>query len=277
MLRSIKDMENFAIRATDGTIGHALDFLFDDEKWVIRYLVVDTGTWLSSRKVLISPIAIGRPDWAAKALPVAVTKEQVKASPDIDTEKPVSRQHEMSYMAFYGYQSYWSGDALWGAVPYPSMMPLLAAGPLSRPGDAERNAPTSVRREATERSKDADPHLRSCKVVMTYSIEASDGEIGHVQGMLVDEETWAIRYLIVNTSNWWLGHQVLIAPQWIQDVRWSDDTVSVNLTRQAVKDAPPYDPAAQLDRDQELGIHEHYGRPAYWAGKEKRDAGISPR
>jgi len=260
MLRSIKDMENFAIRATDGTIGHAMDFLFDDEKWAIRYLVVDTGTWLPGRKVLISPIAIGRPDWAAKALPVAVTKEQVKASPDIDTEKPVSRQHEMSYMAFYGYQDYWSGNALWGAVPYPSMMAPLAAGPLYRPGDAEPNAPTSVRRDAAARDKDSDPHLRSCKVVMTYSIEANDGDIGHVQGLLVDEETWAIRYMIVSTSNWWGGHQVLIAPQSIQDVRWSDATVSVDLSRQAVKDAPTYDPGAQLDRDQELAIDEHYGR-----------------
>ena len=267
MLRSVKDMEGFTIRATDGNIGHAMDFLFDDEKWGIRYLVVDTGTWLPSRKVLISPIAIGRPDWAQKVLPVAVTKEQVKASPDIDTEKPVSRQHEMSYMAFYGYRDYWSGNALWGAVPYPSMSTPMAAG---------SNAPTSVRRDAAMRRKDSDPHLRSCKVVMTYSIEASDGDIGRVQGMLVDEETWAVRYLIVNTSNWWLGHHVLIAPQWIDDVRWSDATVSVNLTRQAVKDAPPYDPAAQLDHDQELAIHEHYGRPADRADDKKREAPISP-
>jgi len=80
MLRNIKDMENFSIRATDGTIGHVMDFLFDDEKWAIRYLVVDTGTWLSSRKVLISPIAIGRPEGPEKVLPVLVTKAQVKAS-----------------------------------------------------------------------------------------------------------------------------------------------------------------------------------------------------
>jgi hypothetical protein len=262
MLRSIKDLEKLAIRATDGTIGRVLDFFFDDERWTIRYLVVDTGTWLPSRKVLISPIAIGRPDWAQKVLPVAVTKEQVKASPDIDTEKPVSRRHEMSYMAYYGYQDYWSGNALWGAVPYPSSMTQVAAGP----------GPTSARRAAAMQPKEADPHLRSCNVVMTYNVEASDGDIGHVDGMLVDEETWAVRYLIVNTSNWWLGHHALIAPEWIDDVRWSDATVSVNLTRQAVKDAPRYDPADPFDRDQELGIHEHYGRPAYWANDKQPEA-----
>ena len=107
---------------------------------------------------------------------------------------------------------------------------------------------------------------------MGYHIQATDGDIGHVEGLLVDEETWAIRYVIVDTSNWWLGHQVLIAPQWIQDVSWPDATVSVNLTRQAVKDAPPYDSEAPLDRKQETGIHEHYGRPGYWTTEVKRDA-----
>ena len=117
-----------------------------------------------------------------------------------------------------------------------------------------------------------DPHLRSCKAVVGYHIQATDGDIGHVEGLLVDEETWAVRYVIVNTSNWWLGHQVLIAPQWIQDVSWSDATVFVNLNRQAVKDAPPYDSEAQLERKQEMGIHEHYGRPGYWASEMNRDA-----
>ena len=110
---------------------------------------------------------------------------------------------------------------------------------------------------------------------MGYHIQAADGDIGHVQGLLVDEETWAIRYLIVDTSNWWLGHLVLIAPQWIQDVSWSDATVSVNLTRQAVKDAPPYDSAAQLDREQETDIFQHYGHPGYWEDEVKREAAIS--
>ena len=275
MLRSIKDMESFAIRATDGMIGHAMDFLFDDGKWVIRYLVVNTGTWLSGRGVLVSPIALGHPDWATKVLPLSITKARVKDSPDIDTKKPVSRQHEMSYISYYGYQDYWSGGALWGDVSYPALMMPAVAGLLSKPGDARSSARRSAPRAATLR-KGEDPHLRSSKVVLTYNVEASDGDIGHVEDMLVDEETWAIRYIVVNTSNWWLGHQVLIAPQWIQDVRWSDDTVSVNLTRQAVKDAPPYDPTALLDRDQELGIHAHYGRSAYWVDEEKREAGIAP-
>jgi hypothetical protein len=95
-------------------------------------------------------------------------------------------------------------------------------------------------------------------------VHASDGEIGHIHGFLIDERSWAIRYLIVDTSNWWLGHQVLIAPKWISDVSWAESTVSVSLTRQAVKDAPAYDPSASLSREQESDIHRHYGRSVYW-------------
>ena len=272
MLRSMNDLEGYSIRATDGTIGHVNDFYFDDEAWVIRYLVVDTGSWLSSRKVLISPIAIGHPNWAEKELPVSITMEQVKHSPDIETGKPVSRQHEMRYLGYYGYPFYWDGGGLWGQGSYPGLMMPGYVGLAPRP-EAERiEAEKASARHFAQRHKDDDPHLRSCKAVISYFIEATDGDVGHVQGMLVDEETWAIRYIVVDTSNWWLGHKVLIAPQWIRDVSWSDSTVRVNLTRQAVKDAPPYDPAVPLDRRQETGIHEHYGRAGYWASEAEKEA-----
>ncbi len=281
MLRRMNDLEDFAIRASDGFIGFVKDFYFDDEAWVVRYLVVDTGTWLSSRKVLISPIAIGLPNWAAKILPVSISKEQVKNSPGIDTEKPVSRQHEARYFGYYGYLPYWGGDGLWGGGAYPNLMLPSYAGFDSTPhpeqSEAEKAFVDAAYVQAEEaRHHDDDPHLRSAKAVIGYYIQATDGDIGHVQDLLFDEETWAIRYLIVKTSNWWLGHQVLIAPQWIQDVSWADATVSVNLTRQAVKDAPPYDPALQLNRRREAGLHEHYGRPGYWEAEAKRDAALSP-
>jgi PRC-barrel domain len=275
MLRSMNDLEDYAIRATDGIIGHVKDFYFDDEAWVIRYLVVDTGSWLSSRKVLISPIALGHPDWAKKILPVSITKEQVKNSPEIDTEKPVSRQHETRYLGYYGYPSYWGGAGIWGGGAYPGMMMTGFGGFSSTPHAARPEAQEAYARADAARHQDDDLHLRSCKAVMDYHIEATDGDIGHVQGLLVDEETWAIRYMVVDTSNWWLGHKVLIAPQWIKNVSWPEATVSVDLTRQAVKDAPPYDPAVQLDRRQETGIYQHYGRPGYWAAEVNRKAEIS--
>lgn len=268
MLRQIKDLQNLAIVATDGAIGDVKDIYFDDEAWAIRYLVVDVGSWLSSREVLISPIAVGKPDWAAKLLPVSLTREQVKNSPDIDTDKPVSRQHEMAYMGYYGYPYYWGGAGLWGAGAYPGMLMTGYSGSGAARPVVRREVEEAYAQTEAARHQDDDLHLRSSEAVKGYHIHASDGDIGHVQGLLVDDETWAIRYMIVDTSNWWLGHQVLIAPQWIQDVSWSDAKVSVNLTRQAVKDAPAYDAAAQLDRKQESGIYEHYGRPGYWENGE---------
>src|SRR5664279_428506 len=122
MLRSMNDLEDCVIHATDGSIGQVKDLYFDDKAWVIRYLVVDTGSWLSSRNVLISPIAIGHPNWTEKVLPVSITKEQVKNSPSIDTDKPVSRQHEMRYLGYYGYPLYWGGAGLWGGGMYPYIM-----------------------------------------------------------------------------------------------------------------------------------------------------------
>jgi hypothetical protein len=277
MLRTMNDLENCAIRATDGTIGHVKDFYFDDQAWVVRYLVVDTGTWLSSRKVLISPVAFGEPNWAERTLPVSLTKEQVKNSPDIDTEKPVSRQHERRYLAYYGYPAYWGSPGLWGGGVYPNMMMTGYAGVVPTPLSMQSEMDLAYASAEAADHQNEDPHLRACKAVMNYHMQATDGDIGHVQGLLVDEKTWAIRYIIVDTSNWWLGHQVLIAPQWIQNVSWSDSTVSVNLTRQAVKDAPPYDPAAQLNRTQEMDIHEHYGRASYWASEAGLQSAMSER
>ena len=265
MPRSVNDLEGYAIHATDGIIGHIQDFYFDDAAWVIRYLVVETATWPSSRKALISPTAIGRPNWTEKWLPISITKEQVKNSPEIDTEKPVSRQHEMQQLEYYGLPYYWGGAGIWGDGTTPNRLHPNYHGMVSAPEALRAESEKTVARARPDQHNDADPHLRDCKVVMNYHVQATDGDIGHIQDLLVDEETWAIRYIIVDTSNWWPGHQVLIAPQWIRNVSWHDATVSVNLTQQAVKDAPPYDSTAALDREQETGIYAHYGRPGYWA------------
>jgi hypothetical protein len=273
MLRSVKDLEGYAVGASDGTIGHVNDFYVDDRAWVVRYLVVETGAWLASRKVLVSPIAIDRPDWARRLLHVKMSQEQVRNSPDIDTDKSVSRQHEIEFAAYYGYPYYWGGAGFWGGGMYPNLMTAGYGGyGASQAGRSE--GPAADARAEAERSS-GDPHLRSCRAVMKYHVRASDGDIGHVDGMLVDDATWAVRYLIVDTSNWWQGHQVLVAIQWIADVSWVDSKISVKLTRQAIKDAPAYDPASAPDRAHEARLHEHYGRAGYWAEDVRRETEIS--
>ncbi len=264
LLRSQKDFEKCVIGATDGDIGRVKDLYFDDHNWVIRYLVVETGSWLSSRKVLISPISIQQPDWTAHRLAAAISRDQVENSPDIDTDKPVSRQHEVDYLGYYGYPNYWGGAGMWGGGMAPmAMSPGYAGLAQSTPGREQFIAETT--QADRERHRNDDPHLRSCAVVVGYHIHASDGEVGHVEGFLIDEETWAIRYLVVNTSNWWLGHKVLIVPQWIGGVNWADATVTIDLSREAVKSSPIYDPSADLDRQDETGLYTHYGRAPYWS------------
>jgi hypothetical protein len=280
MLRTLNDLEDYSIQATDGKIGQVTDFYFDDQRWVVRYLVVNTGGWLSERLVLISPISIGKPDWAKLVLPVSITREQVRNSPDVSTDQPVSRQDEIRHARHFGYPNYWEGNGFWGAYSYPAMMLGGFVPPLDeQQNPTDRWAPSLEKAvTALDSRPNGDPHLRSGKALTRYRIEASDGTLGHVQGFLVEEDTWAVRYLIVATSDWWLGHQVLIAPQWISEVSWPYHSISLNLTRQAIKDAPPYDSLLPLQRTQELGLHQHYGRIGYWSdrgGGGTADGGVS--
>jgi uncharacterized protein YrrD len=261
MLRTVSELEGYTIGATDDTVGHISDLYFDDRAWTLRYFIVETGKWLASKKVLISPFAIGAPNWPEKILPASITRKQVRESPDIDTDRPVSQQHEEQFLSYYGYPNYWVGGGLWGSMAYPgAMMDSPALG-----GAALGIIPVPNLRAQAARGEHEDHHLRSCKEVMKYQIQATDGDIGHVQDMLVEDGTWAIRYLVVNTSNWWLGHTVLVAPQWISSVSWTDEKVLLDLTRDAIKAAPPYTMETQLDRVGEENIYKHYARKGYWS------------
>lgn len=263
MLQSLQDFKKCSIVASDGDVGQVKDLYFDDDSWVIRYLIVETGSWLSERKVLISPISVHEPDWVAHKLRVAITRDQVKNSPDIDTSKPVSRQHEEQYLGYYGYAGYWGDAGLWGGGMVPMAMYPGYAGLAGDATTREQALQENAKAERARHRND-DPHLRSCDAVRGYHIQATDGEVGHVDGFLVDDETWAVRYLVVNTSNWWLGHKVLIAPRWIDSVNWAEQTVTVDLSRDVVKSAPAYDPSAELDRPREASLYAHYARPPYW-------------
>lgn len=256
MLRDASTLSGSAVSATDGEIGHVKDSYFDDQAWAIRYLVVDTGTWLTGREVLISPYAVKRPldSISEGVIDVALTRAQVKASPDIDTHKPVSRQHESEYLGYYGYPTYWNGGDLWAMGAYPAMPPLTTP-----PDYTERHE----RREAEANPEDV--HLRSAENVKGYHIQARDDSIGHVEDFVFDDESWALRYLIVDTRNWWPGgRRVLVATRWIERIDWTERRVFTTLTRDAVKASPEYDESATIDRAYEARLHDAYGRERYW-------------
>jgi hypothetical protein len=273
MLHSTNELEKYSIVATDGAIGDIKDFYFDDEAWAVRYLVVDTGAWLPGRKVLIAPFSIAHWDHAARAFPVLVSKEQIEHSPSINTQKPVSRQHEIRYLGYYGYPYYWGGSGVWGQCGYPGMMRTgLAYGMSDAVYRRVRASNERMAAEAEEQRErqDEDPHLRSCNAVKQYHVHATDGDIGHVDGFLVEEQSWAIRYLIVNTSNWWLGHHVLVAPGRIGEVSWSYAKVTVGLSRQEIKDAPTYDSDLSPDLGAEPGVYSSHGYHGHRQAKGER-------
>jgi hypothetical protein len=262
MLRNTSHLKGLVIRATDGELGTVDQFYFDDDSWAIRYLTIETGGWLNGRSVLISPYSILSLDWEAKRLDVALTKKQVENSPNIDTHLPVSRQQEAGYLGYYGYPYYWSGPFMWGPAYYPS-------------GLAVPTAASQIARPDTNGRESMDSHLRSTEAVTGYHIEAADGEIGHVNGFVVDDEAWAIRYIEVATKNWWPGKDVLVSPAWIERVSWAESKVYTGLSREAIKSGPEYIESRSITREYENELYLHYGRPPYWLHEAEHRSSFS--
>jgi hypothetical protein len=231
MLRSVSGMRGFTMHATDGNIGSVDEFLFDDAQWTIRYLVVNTG----GRLVLVSPIAFRAVDWDRGTFDVALTRQQVEQSPSIATDQPVSRQHEEEYACYYSYPYYWDELGMWDAGMCPRMADLSVVDAVY--GET-----------ATEEQPPGDPHLCSAREVTGYTIQARDGDLGHVEDFIVDDESWVVRYMVVDTRNWWPGKHVLVSTHWIASVRWAQSSVVVNLLRETIKAGPEYDASTLLNR-----------------------------
>ncbi|OGB26659.1 MAG: hypothetical protein A3I66_03705 [Burkholderiales bacterium RIFCSPLOWO2_02_FULL_57_36] len=250
MLQSARKLKGFAIAATDGDIGKVTDIYFDDQKWAIRYFVVDTGGWLTGRKVLISPISIQEVDWERHSVRVALTRQQIKASPGIDTEQPVSRQQEAEFYRHYDYPLYWTGPLLWGFGAFPPLGDLLHRG----------GAPAEDMGDETDLDHE-DSHLRSSNEVIGYDIRETNDLIGHVEDFLFDSRDWSIRFMIVNTRQWWPGKHVMISPQLIQEVNWPSRQVVVNVTREAVENSLEYDPAHPPAEDDSADLYRRFDKP----------------
>lgn len=201
MLRSLEEILGYVLLAEDGDIGHVEDVLFDDHDWVVRYVVADTGKWISRKKVLLPRASIEDPDWPARKLPVRLTKHEIE-------ESLTESAHE-------------------------------ASGP-------------------------GDPHLRSFREVEGYSIAAEDGEVGHVEDLMVDDEEWTIRYMVVDTGGWLSGRKVLVSPTWLRELSASDQEAVVDLTRAQIEASPEYETEGPIYRAYEAELHEEYGRSGYW-------------
>jgi len=245
MLEKIQTLKGYQLSSLDGELGSVKEFYFDDQHWTIRYLVAETGHWLSGRQVLISPYALTGVNTEKKTLSVQLTKKQIEDSPSLATDQPVSRHFEENYFDYYQYPAYWAGAYSWGVYPFFIQDRQLRTKPV-------RRVPVW------------DYHLRSSQDVTGHHVEALDGEIGHVADFILDVDTWTLRYLVIDTTNWWPGKKVLVSPHWIENINWGLSKVFVNLSRKSIQNSPGFDEVSALDRDYESELYGHYSRQGYW-------------
>jgi len=234
-LRKLKNLSGYQLKARDGEIGKLKQIYFDDRRWVIRYLVVKTGSWLLGQDVLIIPSMIDSVVEEDQQIAVNLSSDQVRQSPPINTELPVSRHYEQEYFRYYGWQPYWSADPMF--VPTPIITPL---GEGELPKQPEH------------------PHLRSSDEVKGYHLHSQDGKIGHVEDFILDGQDWNIRFLEIDTGHWLPGKKVLLSPSWLREVDFTLNEITVDLPSERIKTAPEYDPDKIISRDYQLALYKHY-------------------
>jgi hypothetical protein len=246
MLDRARELTGYKLETLDGQVARVEDLYFDDHAWAIRYVVADTGGWLSGKRVLLAPQVLLRVDRRHRTIGIALTRTEIEHGRPADTHKPVSRRSERDHNWHFGMPMYWGFEG--------------------------------ERRVAVKAQGDYDPHLRSCRVVTGYALHALDGEMGRVDDFLIEEQSWAIRYLIVQTHRWLTGKKVLLSPAWISAISWQRHEMVVDLGRDAIAQSPEYSPnAAGVTRDYELELHRHYDRPTYWSsGSRAEDADALP-
>ena len=225
MLHLAHKIAGTAVHGTDGDIGTLEDFYFEEDRWTVRYLLVDTGKWFSGKRVLISPMSV-QDGWGRTGVKVGLTKDQAWNSPEFNDGDALSRSSETNVLSYYGYPDYWGAASLWGNFDSP--MALVA-------GASEKTVPPAA--PATGVDPEA-RHLRSIKKSTGYHLHARNGEIGHVDDFLIGEESWRIRYLLVDTSNWIGGRSVIVSPDKVEGIDKEQGKLYVAADRESIKQAP---------------------------------------
>ncbi|WP_201245909.1 PRC-barrel domain-containing protein [Halochromatium salexigens] len=262
MLRSLAEPEGYRLEALDGDIGHCHDFLFDDELWTLRYMVADTGGWLSGRKVLISPAQLEAPDWERQRMPVTLTKTQIEQSPPLDVDAPVSRRYEQLYNEFHSLPSYWLGSGLWGDFPIPTSLTTMQEARIE-PATATSGATI----EDADLEEGDDVHLRSVREVTGYrvvapsTVDSGIDKVGRVVDLIVNDSSWALRAFIIDTSRLPFSKKVLLPVDAIAEIDWVSRQVVADVSAERIEEAPPFDPSEAVNERLETVLYDVYGRP----------------
>jgi hypothetical protein len=222
MFHVVKDLEKLKVIANDGEVGFIYDLLFDDQKWTIRYLVIDTGNWLSGRKVLISPVSVKEIDLQNKSCVINLNKNVIEGSPELTDKKPISQQFEKELIGYYNLPVYWTVD--------PS---LRVRGDL----DSQQN---------NDKNSHENQHLRSVREVRDYNIQANDGDAGYIHSFLLATINWEIKFLVLDKQKLlrWIpgGRYILISPEWITEIKWNEKKAYLELKKADLEKSPDYTP-----------------------------------
>ena len=244
MLRQIEALKGYTVNGTDGEIGNVNDILFDSSHWTVRHLVVDTGGLIGDHRHLISPYAVTNIDADDKRIDLDLTEQRVKDAPGIDADLPVSRQLEAQYYDYYAWPYYWTGPYSWGTGWVPKLSPNHAVDNVQQDLNAHLEA-------------EQDDFLHSFKVVNGYSVEASDGAMGDVEDMLMDDESWAIRFIVVDTNKVLPSKDVLVSPRAVRDINFRKSTLTLELTKDELKNMPSFESikdASAADDDSNVAV-----------------------
>jgi PRC-barrel domain len=207
MLRELRALIGSPVIATNGETGRVRDFLFDDQTWQVRHLVLDVGNWLRRRDVVLPAAAFELPDWTTGTLRVRLSKAQVRDSPDVDAEKPVSRQQELAMREYFGALACWV-DAEFGLA----------------------SMPTGVKYPAPDGE---DQHLRSAEHLMGYRVRATDGMFGRLEGFLMDSGSWHLGYLAVKALGRLRNRIVVVPTLWVDRISWAEFRVYLHHSQAA--------------------------------------------
>jgi len=246
MLRNASGINGYSIFASDGHVGNIRDFLFDDVCWVVRWLVVDTGRWHANHRVLLPPSVLGHPNRAKREFAVRLTIQEIKNSPAIDTDEPISQQIESNIYDYYRLVPYWGVGHYLRRYGFSGGLELPG---LVRPREAKipEIGPHS-----------GDPHLRSIESVTGYHVHALDGDIGHVEDFRLEDADWSVHYFVVDSRNWWPEKKVLVSLRSAQSIDWKARQIDLDVDRRAVEDGPSYNETMIVDRNYEKHFHSYY-------------------
>lgn len=268
MLYRASAIRKLKLKATDGLIGNIQDLYFDDIAWTVRYFVVDMGGWLSDLQVLISPQSITGYSEGETAFTTNLTRKQVAESPRAETEMPVSRQYEEQLSSHYGWYSYWGTPVYpwretytyppYSQTVYPGMSaPLGPGGPVT-----EELTPNNRSKNFNQEKTHSDPSLRSFLEIKKYGLHAINGDIGKVEDLLIEYQSWRITHLVADARKWWPGGLVVIDKGMIKNISWEEEKFEIEMTKDEIKNAPSFNPREGISQTQQIRLSQYYKRLA---------------